>query len=182
MVQTDLSRYDNSWFDRGAGKLKWFCWLIVSACFVNSLFPYSGLKIFLLRLFGAEIGKKVVVKPSVNIKFPWKLHIGDFSWIGERAWIDNLAHVNIGKHCCISQGAVLLTGNHDFSRQTFDLITRGIILEDGVWIGAGAMVCPGVVCKTHSVLSAGSVTSADLEGYSVYRGNPAIKIRDRIIS
>ena len=127
------------------------------------------------------MGEGVVIKPSVNIKFPWKLSIGDHSWIGENVWIDNLAKVSIGNNVCISQGAYLLTGNHNYKKTTFDLITAEIILEDGVWIGAKAIVCPGVTCKTHAILTVASVASKDLDAYTIYRGNPAIKINDRVI-
>lgn len=133
-------------------------------------------------MFGADIGKGVVIKPGVNIKSPWLLTIGDHVWIGENAWIDNLVRVRIGNSACISQGAMLLTGNHDYTKSSFDLITGEIILEEGVWIGAKAVVCPGVICRSHAVLTVSSVASSELEAYSIYRGNPAVKIRDRKIS
>ena len=143
--------------------------------------PFSGMKVFLLRAFGAVVGDRVIIKPCVNIKYPWKLKIGNDSWIGEGVWIDNIDEVIIGQSVCLSQGALLLTGNHDYKKVTFDLITAPVIIEDGVWIGAAAIVCPGVVCKTHAVLSVASVATKDLEPYSVYKGNPAIKVADRII-
>ncbi|UEG49446.1 WcaF family extracellular polysaccharide biosynthesis acetyltransferase [Ferruginibacter lapsinanis] len=149
--------------------------------FKNPLNPSSGLKKILLKLFGAKVGNGVVLKPAINIKFPWKLSIGDYSWIGENVWIDNLAKVSIGSNVCISQGAYLLTGNHNYKKTTFDLITAAINIEDGVWIGAKAIVCPGVTCKTHAILSVASIASKDLEPYSIYKGNPAIKINERII-
>ena len=143
--------------------------------------PFSFLKIFLLRLFGSKIGKGVVIKPSVNIKYPWRLKIGNFSWIGENVWIDNLADVEIGDNCCISQGAMLITGNHNYKKQSFDLITGKIILEDGVWIGAKSVINNNVLCKSHTVLSTNSVLSKNTEAYSIYIGNPAKKIRERKI-
>ena len=162
--------------------LKRASWHMISAAFLNSRFPGNGFKIFLLRLFGAKIGKGVIVKPSVNIKSPWLLEVGNYSWIGEHAWIDNLVRVRIGSHCCISQGALLLTGNHDYKKSSFDLITGEIILEDGVWIGAKATVCPGITCQAHSLLMVGSVATKPLEAYGIYQGNPAVKIRERVIS
>jgi putative colanic acid biosynthesis acetyltransferase WcaF len=74
---------------------------------------------------------------------------------------------------------MLLCGNHDYKRSTFDLIVGNIMLEDGVWIGAKSVVCPGVVCRSHSVLSVGSVASAPLDAYGIYRGNPAVKVKER---
>ena len=178
---TDLSLYNNSWYKPGHA-LKRIIWYIINCCcFRNPLMPFSGVKVFLLRLFGAKIGNGVVIKPSVNIKYPWFLKVGNNTWIGEQVWIDNLAMVTIGNNACLSQGALLLTGNHDYKKTTFDLITGEITIEDGVWIGAKAIVCPGVICKSHAVLSVSSVASSNLEPYTVYSGNPATAIRKRII-
>ena len=127
------------------------------------------------------IGKNVIIKPNVNIKYPWKLQLGDHVWIGEGAWIDNLDSVIIGDHCCVSQGALLICGNHDYTKITFDLVVKPIVLEDGVWIGAKSVVCPGVVARTHAILTAGSTISKDMQAYSIYRGNPAEKVKSRDI-
>ena len=167
----------------GASKVKLVLWYFVNAVFFkSSINPSSALKIILLKAFGAKIGEGVVIKPSVNIKYPWKLNVDDHTWIGEEVWIDNLVQVSIGKSVCISQGALLLTGNHNYKKTVFDLITGEILLEDGVWIGARATVCPGTVCRTHSIVTVGSVVSKELEPYGIYKGNPAIKISDRFIS
>ncbi len=183
MSSVRLSSYDNSWYNPGKNLLIRLLWFLTNTFFFqNPLSVSSTLKVILLGLFGAKIGKGVVIKPSVNIKYPWKLSVGDYSWIGEGVWIDNLDKVHIGPHCCISQGALLLCGNHNYKKASFDLITEPIILEQGVWIGTKAVVCPGVVCQSHAVLSAGSVAIKNLEPYSVYQGNPAVKIRDRVIS
>ncbi|HNQ12807.1 MAG TPA: WcaF family extracellular polysaccharide biosynthesis acetyltransferase [Bacteroidia bacterium] len=180
--KTNLSRYDNSWYHPGANALKRLIWYFVNACFfMFPLFPFQGFKIFLLRLFGAKIGKGLVIKPSVSIKYPWLLKVGDHCWIGENVWIDNLALVQIGNHVCLSQGAMLLTGNHNYKKSTFDLMVGAITLEDGVWIGAKSIVCPRVTCQSHSVLAVNSVAVETLEAYWVYKGNPAIKYRQRKI-
>jgi putative colanic acid biosynthesis acetyltransferase WcaF len=165
----------------GASKLKQVAWYLVNMFIINSPVPGSGFRVFFLRQFGATIGTGVVIKPHVNIKFPWKLIIGNFSWIGERVWIDNLDFVTIGQSVCISQGAFLLTGNHDFKKVTFDLITAPVNVEDGVWIGAAAIVCPGVQCGTHAVLSVAAVAAKDLQPYGIYKGNPAEKMAERTI-
>ncbi len=157
-------------------------WYVIQAGFFNSAYPFSSVRVFWLRAFGARIGKGVVVKPYVRIKYPWRLKVGNYVWIGEGAWIDNLADVSIGDHCCISQGAMLLTGNHDFSKSTFDLMVKEIKLEEGVWIGAQSLVAPGITCKSHSVLSVKSVAVNDLEAYCIYHGNPAEKVKERVIT
>lgn len=177
---TDLSKYDNRGYNPGRGFLYRSLWFFINALFfINPFNPSSFIKIILLRLFGAKIGSSVVIKPGVNIKYPWNLSIGDYTWIGERVWIDSLDRVRIGKHCCLSQGAALICGNHDYTSQHFDLRTAPIVLEDGVWIGSHAIVTLGVMCCSHSVLSVHSVASSNLDSYSVYRGNPAAKVRLR---
>ena len=181
MEKTDLSKYDNSWYHPGI-KVVCIVWYFVNLLFfVSHTIPLSGFKLCLLKLFGAKLGRGVVIKPGVNIKYPWKLVIGDYSWIGEDVWIDNLEQVIIGSNGCISQGALLLTGNHDYKTSSFDLITGEITLEDGVWIGAKSIVGPGVRCGSHSILTVGSFTSNDLDAYGIYQGNPAVKVRSREI-
>jgi putative colanic acid biosynthesis acetyltransferase WcaF len=183
IISTQLAKkFDTKEFVIGASALKQIFWYCTSGLFFRSgLIPFSSVLVWLLRLFGAKIGKDVRIKPYVHIKYPWKLIIGDYSWIAE-CFIENLDFVTIGKNCCISQKAMLMTGNHNYKKQSFDLFTQSIILEDGVWIGANASVCPGVICKNHSVLSIGSIATKNLDAYSIYQGSPAVKVRDRILS
>ncbi len=182
MNKTDLSKYDNSWYTLCGGRLKRWAWYFINVWFINcGWMPNSRLKVFLLRMFGAKIGKGVNIKPNVNIKYPWNLTIGDYAWIGEGVWIDNLAAVNIGNNAVLSQGAMLLCGNHNYRKTTFDLIIGEISIEEGAWVGAKATVCPGVSMKSHSVLSVGSIATKDCDAYSIYQGNPAVKVKDRVI-
>ena len=176
----DLSRYELVDFDRGAGPLKEGLWLLVSL-FLFRLCPLSlsALKCTILRSFGATVGSNVVIKPDVRITFPWKLVVGDNVWIGEEAWLLNLAPIRIGSNACISQRAFLCTGSHDYKSPGFDLIVRPVVVEDGAWIAASAWVGPGVRIGTHAVLSAHSVTSSDLDAFGIYRGNPAVLVRRR---
>ncbi|WP_443938098.1 WcaF family extracellular polysaccharide biosynthesis acetyltransferase [Pedobacter sp. MW01-1-1] len=168
-------------FSIGASKLKQTLWYFSSIFFFQSgLIPFSVLLVSILRIFGAKIGKHVRIKPGIHIKYPWKLEIGDFSWLAD-CYIENLAPVIIGKNCCISQKAMLITGNHDYKKTTFDLITASIILEDGAWIGANATIAPGVKVASHSVLTLGSVATQNMDAYSIYQGNPAKKVKDRNI-
>jgi putative colanic acid biosynthesis acetyltransferase WcaF len=183
MQKTDLSAYNNHPYNPGGNAVKRVLWYYTNILFFKSaLFPFYCFKVALLRAFGAKIGKKVELKPCVNIKYPWNLTIGDEVWIGENVWLDSLAMISIGSNVCISQGATLLTGSHNYKKSSFDLITRGITLEDGAWIGAGAIVNLGVTARSHAVLTAGSVATRDLEAYGIYQGNPATRIRERIIA
>ncbi len=179
----DLSKYNNSSYYPGAGIIKRLSWYVVNAFFFDSwLLPHSGIKSFLLRLFGANVGVGVVIKPRVNIKYPWNIVIGDHVWIGEGVWMDSLAMINLGSNICISQEAYLLTGNHDYKDPAFGLITRQINIEDGAWVGTKAIVCPGTLMRKNSVLSVGSVLTSDTEDNGLYQGNPAKFIRERKIS
>lgn len=180
--KTDLSKFNNSWYHPGRNFVIRIIWYFTNIIFfISPLNPISSLKVALLKLFGAKIGKNVNIKPNVNIKYPWKLSIGDNVWIGEKAWIDNLGQVTIGNNVCISQGAMLLCGNHNYKKSSFDLIVKDITLEDGSWVGAQSVVCPGVTLHSHSILSVGSVATHDLAPYTVYQGIPAVKVRIRTI-
>lgn len=186
MQKTDLSKYNNDWYKQSnltRGFLIAAIWYIINALFINSylLIP-SSIKKSLLKLFGAKVGKNVTMKPNINIKYPWNLEIGDNVWLGEALWIDSLGKVKIGDNCCLSQGAMLLSGNHDYKKPSFDLIVKDIILEEGVWIGAKSVVCGGVTCYSHSVLSVNSVATKSLDAYGIYQGNPAQLIRHREIA
>lgn len=180
-MKSDLSKYDNSWYNPGT-KWKQVSWYLISVLFfLNPLNPISSLKILLLILFGAKIGKGVHIKPGVNIKYPWLLEIGSHVWIGENVWIDNLAKVTIESNVCISQGAMLLCGNHNYKKTTFDLIIGEIHLKEGSWIGAKSVVCPGVTLHAHAILAVASTANKDLDSFGIYQGNPAVKIRERKI-
>lgn len=160
-----------------------FTWYYINIIFFkSSFFPFNFLKIFLLQLFGCTVGKGVIIKPNINIKYPWKLKLGNHVWIGEMVWIDNLENVTIGNNVCISQGAMLICGSHNYKNQSFDLITKEIIIKDGVWIGAKSIILQGVIAESHAILSAGSVISKNLEKFSIYKGNPALKVSSRAIS
>lgn len=182
--QVDLSRFNNArTFDPGAGMVKRTLWYFTNALFfLNPCFPFRSPKPFLLRLFGARVGRGVVIHPGVNIKFPWKLSIGDHSWIGQRAWLDNLDTLTIGNNVVISQGALIIQGSHDYKKVDYPTYSRPVVLEDGSWVGAGAIVTLGVTLKSHAVLAVGSVATKDLEAYTVYQGNPAVAVRERVVA
>ncbi len=182
MAKIDLSAFSTNGFDKGAGIIKQTLWYFVNALFVRtSLNPFMGIKVFWLRLFGAKIGKNICIKNEVRIKFPWKLTIGDNCWLGENVWIDNLDYVSIGNDVCISQGALLLTGNHDYSIYNMPYRNAPITIEDGAWIGAMAVVCSGVKVEENAVLTVGSIATHTLESNKIYQGNPAVAIRERVV-
>jgi putative colanic acid biosynthesis acetyltransferase WcaF len=183
LLPVDLSRYSPGQFDRSAGVVKEGLWLVISlVLFQLCPFSFSALKRVVLRAFGATIGRNTTIKPQVKITFPWKLTVGDHVWLGEECWLLNLERMVIGNNVCISQRAFLCTGNHNYKKSTFDLITQPIKLEDGVWIGAGCWVGPGVTVGSHAVLTVGSVATKNLAANGIYQGNPAVLVKQRVIS
>ena len=180
--EVDLSRFDNTWYQHGAGLAKRTVWYFVNALFfLNPAFPFRWPKPHLLRWFGAKVGQGVVIHPGVNIKFPWKLRVGDHCWIGQRAWLDNIDQLTLGNNVVISQGAMIIQGSHNYKKIDYPTLHRPVVLEDGSWVGAGAIVMLGVTLRSHAVLSAGSVATRDLEPYMIYQGNPAQPLRERVI-
>lgn len=181
-MKTTLKKaFDKGTYQPGAGIIKISLWYLTSLLlFRSGLIPSSILLVSILRLFGAKIGKDVRIKPHLYVKYPWKLYIGDYSWLAD-CYIENIEEVLIGNHVCISQKAMLLTGNHDYTKPYFNLKNASIRIYDGVWIGAGSTLCPGVTAESHAVLTACSVATSDLDAFSIYQGNPALKIKERII-
>ncbi len=180
---TRLDLFDNSWYDPGRRLPTRIVWLMVNRVFFGTAFPWpSAVRAAVLRLFGAEIGEGVVIRSRTNIKYPWHLRVGDHAWIGEGVWIDSLAKVSIGAECCLSQGAMIETGNHDWSSPTFDLVTKDVTVEDGAWCAVRSLLLPGSILASHAVLGAGSVLSGTTEPYAVYVGTPAVKVRARVIA
>jgi putative colanic acid biosynthesis acetyltransferase WcaF len=180
--RVSLARFSSVGFHRGRPAIVEALWIVVQALLVASFLPGSAHRRFLLRLFGAQIGRRVTIKPGVRVKFPWRLAIADDVWIGEDVWIDNLASVQIGTNVCVSQGAYLCTGSHNWSAATFDLITRPIRIESGSWIAAKAIVGPGVTVGSGAILTLGSMASSDLEPWTICGGTPARLIRPRKLS
>jgi putative colanic acid biosynthesis acetyltransferase WcaF len=179
-AHVDLKTYRKGGYDPGnlLKRIVWYCVNQIAFC---SPVPFpSTLKRFLLIFFGCKVGN-CVIKPRVNIKYPWFLEIGENVWIGEGVWIDNLAKVTIGNNVCLSQDTIILTGNHDYSKTSFDLMVKEIDIKDGVWVGARAVVCPGSVLESHCVLNTGTVFCGRAEPYTVYKGNPAVAVKKRVV-
>jgi len=183
-LKVDFSTFDNTDYSHGQSKLVFYLWHLVNTLvFRNGLLGSSAIRVKILRLFGAKIGEGVVMnKPNVNIKYPWKLTIGDHSWLGENSWIYNMDEVVIGANVNIAQGVMLLTGNHNIKSTKFEVFTKPITVEEGCFIGAHAVICPGVTCHSHSVLTVNSTARKDMQAYTIYSGNPAEPIGTREIS
>lgn len=179
MSRVRLDRYDNSWYHPGGSVPKRALWMLIGQPLFASAWLPGSLRLGLLRAFGAWVGEGVVVKPAVQVKYPWHLELGPHCWIGEHAWIDNLTTVRIGAHCCVSQGAYLCTGNHDWSEPGFGLIVAPIQLCEGAWAGAKSVLLPGTTLGSYAIAAAGSVVSGSVADFHIMAGNPArfVKLR-----
>ncbi|HWE34664.1 MAG TPA: WcaF family extracellular polysaccharide biosynthesis acetyltransferase [Solirubrobacteraceae bacterium] len=157
-------------------------WRLVSAAvFVNPVVHSYALKRALLRMFGARIGAGVLIKPGVKISYPWHLTIGDYSWIGESAWLDSTSPLSIGKHAVISQGAYLCCGKHDWSDPGMGSVSAPITVEDGAWVAAFARVAGDVTIGQEAIVALGAVVFTDCEPRGTYQGNPARRVGTRRI-
>ena len=182
MNKVQLRAYNNSWYHPGASHAKRLLWMFAGQpCFGSKWIPTSALRVSVLRLFGARVGTGVVIKPGVKVKYPWYLELGDDCWIGEDCWIDNLTHVRIGGNACVSQGAYLCTGNHDWSDPHFGLRIEPIVMGEGSWAGAKSLLMPGTTLGDYAVVGAGSVVKGDVPPAEIHAGNPARRVRVRRI-
>jgi putative colanic acid biosynthesis acetyltransferase WcaF len=179
----DLSQYTQNEFNRGKSAIVIVVWDIIN----KTLFhfcpqPLYFFKNFLLRLFGAEIGKNVKIRSSVKINYPWKVSIGDYSWIGEDVVLYALDKIKIGKHSVVSQKSHICTGSHDLLSKSFKLQTAPIIIQDHVWVQADVFIGLQSILSTGCViLSRSSYYGKTTEPWSIYVGNPAKFIKKRII-
>jgi len=159
--------------------LRLVAWQLIPKWMISSGLPGSSWRILLLRIFGAKIGNACRLKPGLNISCPWNLTVGDFCWLGESVWIDSLASVRIAQRVCISQGAYLCTGNHDFKRSSFDLRLGPIVIEAQSWVGAKSVLGPKSILGEGCVVCLASVVSGYVEPRAIVRGNPANRVGTR---
>ncbi|MDG1906088.1 MAG: putative colanic acid biosynthesis acetyltransferase [Arenicella sp.] len=154
-------------------------WLVQSTLFGCSPQFMYGWRNFLLRLFGAEIGKGVIIRPSVRVTNPWNLTIGDHSWVGDHAELYTLGDITIGRNVVISQKTYLCTGSHDYEKIAFDIYAKPIIVEDEVWLGTDVFVAPGVIVHKGAVVGARSTVLDDILEGMICVGCPAKPIKKR---
>lgn len=141
--------------------------------------PLYGLRRTILKCFGAKVGAQVNIANTALIYFPWNLEIGNWSAIGEHAYIYNLGPVQIGERATVSQRAHLCAGSHDYTQASLPLLTPGITVGDQVWICADAFIGPGVTVGEGAVVGACSVVAKPVEAWTVVAGNPARSIKKR---
>jgi putative colanic acid biosynthesis acetyltransferase WcaF len=175
----DLSKApgERAAWDRPAWQV--FMWAVCELLFVTNPWQISSsLRVRILRLFGAKIGDGVVFRPRTRVKFPWKLHIGDRSWIGEGVWFHNQNHIFVANDVVISQETFLTTGSHAH-RRDMALITRPIHIEAGTWITSRCVVLGGTRAGRSVLARPLTVISGDIPANVVISGPDATVVGTR---
>ncbi len=162
-------------WSRGKNLFYEMIWQVFFKPIISSSLPGTFWRKYILVLFGAKLGKSITLKPGIKIKMPWRLIVGDYSWIGEDVWIDNLSNVKIGDNVCISQGVYFCTGNHNFKKKSFDLICKPIIIDSESWIGSKVIIGPGNKIGRGSVIKMGSIITKDIPPQSIFTQSQTIK-------
>jgi putative colanic acid biosynthesis acetyltransferase WcaF len=177
----DLRRYDQSWYDRG--RPGWYVllwWLVQAIAFPLTPHSWQSSRAQLLRWFGASVGQGVIIRPTARFTYPWKVQIGDYSWIGDDVVVYSLDTVEIGQHCVISQHTYLCTGSHDIGDPAFGLKTAAIVIGNGAWVAADCFICPGVQIGSNAVIGARSQVTTSMPNQKVCWGSPCRPQYDRV--
>ncbi len=167
-TKRDLANFTGRGYDKGRGILTQILWMAFSGPLMQWWCP-GGIRTRVLRAFGATIGDNVIIRHRVRIHWPWKLTVGDNSWIGEGAWILNLEPVSIGANVCISQDVLLCTGSHDHRSPTFEFDNAPISIDDGAWIATRATVLRGVHVGRDAVVGATALVVGDVDDGAMVR-------------
>lgn len=182
-AKIDLRRYDQSWYSPGRPRwviLLW--WLAQAVVFPLTLQAHHAPRRWLLRQFGATIGQGVSIRPTARFTYPWKIAIGDHSWIGDDVVFYSLDPITVGCHCVISQNTYLCTGNHDVSDPAFGLKPAPIAVENGAWIAADCFVAPGVRIGANAMISARSTVLKTMPPEQICWGSPCQPVKPRKIA
>jgi putative colanic acid biosynthesis acetyltransferase WcaF len=178
----NLNAYDQSWYKRGRDSAIVVLWELVQTFLIRpSPHPLYAWRNFWYRLFGAKLGEKVLLRNTVTCNYPWRLAIGNNSWVGDEVTLYCLECIRIGDNVVISQQAYLCTGTHDHRDPRFGLEVRPVIIEAGAWIGLGALIMPGVTIGEGALIGARAVLTHDALPWTIYHGMPARPVGQRIL-
>jgi putative colanic acid biosynthesis acetyltransferase WcaF len=181
MVYQDLNAFIVPKSFRGRSKITVQLWWAVQ----NTLFALSpqvlyGWRRFLLRLFGAKIGKGVLIRATARITYPWNVEIGEDSWIGEDNVLYSLGKITIGNNVALAHKVYINTGGHDYMKNTFDIFSLPVIIEDQCWITNDVYVAPGVTIGKGSIVAARSSVFKNIPEGKIYAGTPAKELKNRL--
>jgi putative colanic acid biosynthesis acetyltransferase WcaF len=175
----DLSAAPGSGESWDAPAWKVYAWGFVEMLLVSSSWQVSSrLRRAALVAFGARIGEGVILRPRLRVRFPWKLAVGDRSWIGEGVWLHNQDQLSIGADAVISQGTFVTTGSHAH-RRDMALITKPVFIEDGAWITARCVVLGGSRIGVSALVTPGTVVTGDVPDGMIFGQQPGAVLRPR---
>lgn len=166
-TQRNLRGFQGAGYERGRSVLWQAAWLVVSSAVFSRWWCPASLRVTILRLFGARVGSRVLIRHRVTIHWPWKLTVGSDTWIGEGVWILNLEPVTIGANVCVSQAALLCTGSHDHRSPTFEFDNSPIVIEDGAWIATRATLLRGVTVGKGAIVGATALVTKDVPAAAI---------------
>lgn len=171
----DLRGFTGAGYERGRGPLWQLAWQLASGLIVVRWWCTPNLRAMILRAFGARIGAGAIIRHRVRIHWPWKLTVGDGTWIGEGAWLLNLEPIVIGSDVCISQEVLLCTGSHDRRSPTFEFDNAPITVEDGAWLAARATVLRGSHIGHDAVIGATALVSGAVAAHAIVLAPRAVQ-------
>ena len=180
--QIRLDLFDNKGFDRGRSRFVEALWILIKCAFFVTPLPWpNGLKRVLLRMFGAKVGRGVIIRPGVSIHFPWRLTVGDHCWIGDSTVLLNILPITFEDHVALAHEVYIAAGGHDIRSATMAPQHAPVLVKTGTWIASRAFIGPGVTVHERVVVGAGAVVIKDVGPDVVVAGNPARVIRPRVI-
>lgn len=177
----NLNDYNQDEYDRGkSGLFILLWWIVQSTLFRFSLHNAYKWRASILRMFGGKVGKYTKIRASSKFHYPWKVSIGDYSWIGDNVKFYSLDEIHVGSNCVVSQESYLCTGSHNIKDPHFGLITKPIVIKDGAWVASDVFVYPGITINEKAVVAARSTVTKDIPANEVHAGSPAKYIKKRL--
>ncbi|WP_368508515.1 WcaF family extracellular polysaccharide biosynthesis acetyltransferase [Bradyrhizobium lupini] len=166
---------------RGRSGLTVLLWQTVQqTLFAWSPQPAYGWRRMLLRLFGAKVGKGVLIRPTVRVTYPWKVRLGDHCWIGDNAELYSLGPITIGQHAVVSQRSYVCAASHDYNDISFPLVAKAVAIDREAWVAADCFIAPGVTIGAGAIVGARSTVLKDVLPSAIMAGSPLKKIGDRL--
>ncbi len=158
-------------------------WGVVNLLFFRpSPKPLHGWRRFMLRCFGAKVGKGAIVYSSTRIWAPWNLELGDYSCLSHDVDCYCVTKIRLGAHATVSQGSFLCTASHDIGDEHMRLIVAPITVESQAWVCARAFVHPGMTIGEGAVVGACAVVTQNVEPWTVVAGHPAKFVKNRVVA
>lgn len=156
-------------------------WIVQSTLFRCSPQFMYGWRRFLLRCFGAKVGKSVIIRSTARVTYPWELEIGDFAWVGDDVELYNWSPIHIQENAVVSQRSYICTATHDYTDPSFPLTSKPITIEEQAWIATDCFIAPGVTIKRGAIIGSRSSVYSDMPEAMICIGNPAKPVKPRVM-